>query len=368
LNGIYANNLEKDKVEFLHGSAKFVSKGEVEVKLDDGSIQHIKAKNVLVAVGGYPALPPIPGKELAITSDGFFELEHQPKKAAIVGAGYIGVEMTGMFNALGTETHFFIRGDTFLRTFDPMVGDVVGKEYIRQGIKMHQSAQITKIEDIGNGSKKITYDENEKKGLTMEVDCVLMAIGRIPETEYLELDKVGIEVNEKGQIKVDKYQNTNVDNHYALGDVCDKGFELTPVAIAAGRRLSDRIFGGNKDSHLEYENIPSVVFAHPEVGTIGLSEPQAREKYGDTIKVYKTNFIAMYFAVMEQEDKQPSAYKIICEGPNERVVGLHIVGTGSSEILQGFGVAIKMGAVSDKMWLAMFYCITLLIHERVDES
>ncbi|TKA38032.1 hypothetical protein B0A49_13666, partial [Cryomyces minteri] len=268
LNGIYEKNLKNDKVEYIHGRATFLNKHEVEVKLDDGSKQPIKAKKILIAVGGHPSLPDTPGAELGISSDGFFELEKQPKKVAVVGAGYIAVEMAGMF----------------------------------------------------------------------------WAIGRSPEVEDLGLDKTGVHQNEKGHIPVDAYQNTNVDNLYALGDVCDRGFELTPVAIASGRRLADRLFGGQNDAHLEYANIPSVVFAHPEVGSIGLTEPAAREKYGDSVKVYNTEFTAMYYAMMEPEDKGPTAYKLVCEGPNERVVGLHIMGIGSSEMLQGFGVAVKMGA------------------------
>jgi len=163
--------------------------------------------------------------------------------------------------------------------------------------------------------------------------------------ERLNLEVTGVKLDKKGHITVDEYQQTNVDHIFALGDVCDKGFELTPVAIAAGRRLSDRVFGGKAGAKLEYENIPSVVFAHPEVGSIGLTEPEAREKFGDdNIKVYTSNFTAMYYSMMEPEEKAPTSYKIVCAGKEEKVVGLHILGLGSGEMLQGFGVAIKMGA------------------------
>ena len=224
-----------------------------------------------------------------------------------------------------------------------MIQVKVTAEYERQGIQLHKGSQITKVDDLGNGIKRVYYKEGDKES-TIEVDCVLWAVGRKPMIEGLKIDKLGIKLNEKGHIIVDEYQNTNVENIYALGDVCDRGFELTPVAIAAGRRLSDRLFGGQKDARLEYSNIPSVVFAHPEIGSVGLTEPAAREKYGDTVKVYKTEFTAMYYAMMDQENKGPTAYKIVCEGPSERVVGLHIMGVGSSEILQGFAVAVKMGA------------------------
>jgi len=345
LNGIYENNLNKDEIRHLRGRAKFVGKNEVEVALSEGGTQRVKAKHILIATGGRPKLPEIPGKELCISSDGFFDLEKQPKSIATSGAGYIGVEMTGMLHALGTKTHFFIRGDRLLRTFDPMIQDSVTKEYERQGINLYKGSQITKVEDIGNGMKRVTYQETKtKKESTVEVEEVLFATGRVPEIEDLHIKDFDIKLNDKNHIVTDEYQNTNLSNIYAIGDVCDRGFELTPVAIAAGRRLSDRLFGGKPDAHLEYSNIPSVVFAHPEIGSVGLTEPEAREKYGDKVKVYKTEFTGMYYAMMDPEEKGPTAYKIVCLGEEEKVIGLHILGQGSSEILQGFGVAIKMGA------------------------
>ena len=344
LNGIYEKNLEKDHVEFIHGRASFVDQHTVSVKLDDGSKETIKAKNILIAVGGHPNIPEIPGADLGITSDGFFEVKKQPKVAALVGAGYISIEMAGMFHALGTETHLFIRNDTFLRTFDPMIQEKVVAEYERQGIHLHKQSSQSKVEDLGDGMKRIHYSDTKGENQTLDVDCLLWAIGRSPEVEDLNLKAVGVKQDKKGHIPVDDYQNTNVSNIFALGDVCDKNFELTPVAIAAGRKLSDRLFGGQKDAHLVYDNIPSVVFAHPEVGSVGLTEPEAREKYGDAVKVYSTSFTAMYYAMMEADDKGPTAYKLVCTGPEEKVVGLHIMGIGSSEMLQGFGVAIKMGA------------------------
>ena len=348
LNGIYDKNLQNDKVELVRGRARFVSKNEVEVALADGGKDTIRAKKILIAVGGHPSIPPgIPGSEMGISSDGFFELEKQPKKVALVGAGYIAVEMAGMFHHLGSETHLFIRQDKFLRPFDPMISDKITAEYERQGIHIHKKSKQTKVEKSDKeGWMKLHYSDSDTDSGVLDIDCLLWAIGRAPEVEDLNLPATGVKQSEKGHIVVDDYQNTNVDNIYALGDVCGKA-ELTPVAIAAGRRLGDRLFGGSQyaDSKLDYSNIPSVVFAHPEAGSIGLTEPQAREKYGDeNIKVYKTEFTAMYFAMMEGDQKGPTAYKLIVTGKEEKVVGLHILGLGSSEILQGFGVAIKMGA------------------------
>ena len=345
LNMVYEKNLKNDKVEYFYGTATFTDPHSVKVTLNDNSEVDIKAKKILLAVGGYPNIPKdVDGAEMGITSDGFFELERQPKKVAVVGAGYIAVELAGMFHALGTETHLFIRYDQFLRTFDPMIQEKVTAEYERQGIFVHKQSSQSKIEDIGNGQKKLHYKDSKGEG-TLDVDTVLWAIGRTPELTKLNLEVTKVETDENLHIKTDKYQNTNVSHIYAVGDACDRGFELTPVAIAAGRRLADRLFGGIEDSHLEYSNIPSVVFAHPEVGAIGMTEPEAREAFGDeNIKIYTSSFTSMYYSMMEQDDKSPTSYKLVCQGKDEKVVGLHILGIGSSEILQGFGVAIKMGA------------------------
>ncbi|KAG5810873.1 hypothetical protein H9Q74_004842 [Fusarium xylarioides] len=348
LNGIYERNLNNDKVDYLHGWARLVSKNQAEVTLDDNSKVLVNAKKILVAAGGKPTIPPeIPGAEYGTNSDGFFDISTQPKKVAIVGAGYIAVEFAGMFNALGTETHLFIRHDTFLRNFDPMIQESVTKEYERLGVKLHKRSQASKVEKDSNGKLTITYKDDEgNESVVSDVDNLIWAIGRTPETKGIGLEEAGVKLGEKGHILVDEYQNTAVDNIYALGDVTGE-VELTPVAIAAGRRLAHRLFGGPEFANLklDYSNVPSVVFSHPEVGSIGLTEPQAIEKYGkDNIKVYKTSFTAMYYAMMEPEQKGPTNYKLIVAGPEEKVIGLHIMGLGSGEMLQGFGVAVKMGA------------------------
>lgn len=347
LNGIYERNLTNDKVEYIHGNAVLKSKTSAEITLDDGSKRTVNAKKILLAVGGKPTIPPYDGAELGITSDGFFELHKQPKKVAIVGAGYIAVEMAGMFHHLGTETHLFIRHDNFLRPFDPLIQETLMTEYQRQGLHIHKASSQSKVEKHASreGWMTVHYKDKESPdGATIDVDCVLWAIGRKPETEALGLSATGVKTNDKGQIGADAYQNTNVENIYSLGDVVGK-VELTPVAIAAGRRLADRLFGGQKDAHLDYSNVPSVVFGHPEAGSIGLTEPEARKQFGDAaVKVYKSSFTSMYYAMMDQDHKAPTAYKLICTGKEEKVVGLHIIGQSSSEILQGFGVAVKMGA------------------------
>ncbi|KAI1281686.1 putative glutathione protein [Xylaria sp. FL0933] len=349
LNGIYERNLANDKIEYVHGRAKLLSKNDVEITLDDGTKATVRAKRIVIAVGGRPAsFPGIPGAEYGINSDGFFDIATLPKKVALVGAGYIAVEFAGMFNALGVETHLFIRYKTFLRHFDPMIQDGVTNEYERLGVHLHKESSQSRVDkDSATGKLTIHYKDNKGEGKLSDVEHLIWAVGRVPETDHLGLENAGVKVNEKGYVVADDYQNTSVDNIFALGDVCGK-VELTPVAIAAGRRLAERLYGPPSvfaDAHLDYSNIPSVVFAHPEVGAIGLTEPEAIEKYGrENIKVYATNFTAMYYAMMDPEDKGPTKYKVICTGPEEKVVGLHIMGLGSGEMLQGFGVAMKMGA------------------------
>lgn len=351
LNGIYERNLKNDKVEYVHGWARLLSRHEVEVTLDDGTKETVRAKKILVAVGGDPTvMPGVEGAELGVNSDGFFDIADLPAKVAIVGAGYIAVEFAGMFNALGVETHLFIRHDTFLRTFDPMVQEAITAEYERLGVRLHKGSSQSKLEreDGGKGKLALHYKDKKTPGgdVLGGIDHVIWAVGRTPATRSIGLEEAGVKLDGKGYVVVDEFQNSSVDNIYALGDVTGQ-VELTPVAIAAGRKLAHRLFGGPEfaAAKLDYSNIPSVVFAHPEIGAIGLTEPQAEEKYGkENLKVYTTSFPAMYYAMMEQHEKGPTKYKLICAGPEEKVVGLHILGLGSGEMLQGFGVAIKMGA------------------------
>ncbi|KAI1091511.1 hypothetical protein F5B19DRAFT_458660 [Rostrohypoxylon terebratum] len=349
LNGIYERNLANDKVEYVHGWARLLNRNEVEITLDDGTKSVVRANKILIAVGGQPTKPPsnIPGSELGINSDGFFDIETLPKKVALVGAGYIAVEFAGMFNALGTETHLFIRHKTFLRAFDPMIQEGVTAEYERLGVHVHKESVQTKVEkDTSTGKLSIDYKDSNGEGKLEGVDHLIWAIGRTPMTKNIGLEEAGVKLDSKGYVVTDEYQNSSVDNIYALGDVSGR-VELTPVAIAAGRRLAERLYGGPQFSttRIDYTNVPSVVFAHPEVGSIGLTEPQAEAQYGkENLTIYKTSFTAMYYAMMDPEDKAPTKYKVICAGPEQKVVGLHIVGQGSGEMLQGFGVAIKMGA------------------------
>ncbi|KAI5306803.1 Glutathione reductase [Ascosphaera pollenicola] len=350
LNGMYERNWAKEGIDLVKGTASFSGPKEIVVDMQDGSGKvKYTAPHILIATGGYPIIPDIPGAEHGITSDGFFDIEELPKKIAVVGAGYIAVELAGVLHSLGVETHLFIRGDTFLRKFDPMIQETMTKRYEDVGVKIHRKysdfKEVQLLKD-GKGAEKLLKCI-QVDGTEFEFNEVLWSIGRAPSTN-IGLDKAGVKMSSKGYIEVDEYQNTSAEGVYALGDVTGQ-VELTPVAIAAGRRLSNRIFGPEKfkNDKLDYENIPSVVFAHPEVGSIGLTEPEAVERFGaENIKTYHTKFTAMYYTLHDADDKpkNPTEMKVVCAGKEEKVVGLHILGLGVGEMLQGFGVAIKMGA------------------------
>lgn len=344
LNGIYERNMTKEGVDYLYGFARFNDKGEVEVVTKDDGVKTFTYDNVLIATGGTPVYPSdIEGYELGIDSDKFFALEHQPKKVAVVGAGYIGVELAGVFHGLGTETHIIIRKDKLLTKFDSMIKDIVTEHYENEGITIHKNCHVKKLEKLESGEKKVTLDNGEE----LVVDELIWTMGR-KSLLGLGTDKIGLELNKKEQVIVDEYQRTNVPNVYSLGDVVGN-VELTPVAIATGRKLSNRLFGPEiyKNQKQDFSNVPTAIFSHPEAGTIGLTEEEAIAKYGeDSIKVYKSKFNPMYYAMSEH--KVPTAYKLVCLKPeNERIIGLHLVGDSSSEILQGFGVAVKMGATKE---------------------
>lgn len=339
LNGIYENNLKKDNVEYIPGHAVFTPEGNVKV----GDTVY-SSKHILIAIGGRPTVPAFPGCEFGITSDGFFDLEDLPKKVAVVGAGYIAIELAGILNALGSKVSSLIRYDRVLRTFDSMLSEGATNEMVKAGIDLqtHTSIQeITKDSETGLMTIHILKNKQDKVALS-GFDCVLLAIGRVPNTDSLGIDGLGIDVDSKGHVVVDEFQNTSRPGVYALGDVCGKAL-LTPVAIAAGRRLAHRLFDGQSSLKLDYDNIPTVVFSHPPIGTVGLTQEEAEQKYGkDKIKVYKASFTNMYHALTHR--KTSTMMKLVCLLPEEKILGLHILGIGCDEMLQGFSVAVKMGA------------------------
>lgn len=338
LNGIYERGLSSAKVEVVNGYAVFTAPNTISV-----NGQTYKAPHILIAVGGKPVIPEdIPGSEYGITSNGFFELDSQPESVAVIGSGYIGVELAGVFQGLGTRTELFYRADMPLRGFDSFIREKLVVEMKRQGMECH--ANQTKLAVTKSESGKFTLTTNS--GEFGPFDQILFATGRVPLTEGLHLSTTNVNVNEKGAISVDEFQNTSAEGIYALGDVCGR-VELTPMAIAAGRRLADRLFGGQPHAKADYTNVPTVVFSHPTIGTVGLTEDEAVKKFGkENIKIYNSTFVNLYYGIWKiQPDDKPKTYmKLIVTLPEEKVMGIHILGLASDEMLQGFGVAIKMGA------------------------
>ncbi|MER2471069.1 glutathione-disulfide reductase [Photorhabdus laumondii] len=329
----YGRGLGNNKVDVIQGFARFVDAHTVEV-----NGEKITADHILIATGGRPVQPDIPGAEYGIDSDGFFALEEMPKRVAVVGAGYIAVEIAGVLHALGSETHLFVRQHAPLRSFDPMIVETLLEVINTEGPTLHTESVPKSVSKNADGSLTLQL----QNGKEQTVDTLIWAIGREPATDNLNLSVAGVELNEKGYIRVDEYQNTNVKSIYAVGDNTG-AVELTPVAVAAGRRLSERLFNNKPEEHLDYTNIPTVVFSHPPIGTVGLTEPQAKAQFGEEqVKTYQSSFTAMYTAVTQH--RQPCRMKLVCVGPEEKIVGIHGIGFGMDEMLQGFAVALKMGA------------------------
>jgi glutathione reductase (NADPH) len=333
IHASYETGLDKNKVDVIQGFATFVDARTIEV-----GCERITADHILIAAGGRPSRPNIPGAAYGLDSDGFFALPELPRRTAVVGAGYIAVELAGVLHALGSRTHLFVRNHAPLRNFDPLLTDTLVEAMQADGPMLHTYAIPKAVLKNADGSLTLQFEDGESHN----TDCIVWAIGREPYTADLRLKAAGVMVDDDGYVTVDKYQNTNVSGIYAVGDITGR-IELTPVAVGAGRRLAERLFNGKPDEHLDYENIPTVVFSHPPIGTVGLTEPEAREKFGDAaVRVYQSAFTAMYTAVTRH--RQPARMKLVCVGPEEKVVGIHGIGYGMDEILQGFAVALKMGA------------------------
>jgi glutathione reductase (NADPH) len=334
LNGIYERNLANRKVELVRGHGRFTAVGEVRV--GDCTLE---APQVVIATGGRPLVPAIPGAHFGITSDGFFALESRPARVAVVGSGYIAVELAGVFAALGSAVSLVLRRDRVLRHFDAMLGDTLMKIMRDDGMDLVTHALPRALERDVDGSLRLLTADGRTLG---PWDCVIWAIGREPLVDELGLDRAGVSLDESGHIAVDPFQRTNVAGIHAIGDVTGRAL-LTPVAIAAGRRLADRLFGGMTERRLDYSNIPTVVFSHPPIGTVGLSEQEARDRHGAAdVKVYTSGFVPMYHALTPRKPR--AEMKLVTVGAEQRIVGCHVIGAGADEMLQGFAVAVKMGA------------------------
>ena len=334
INGItnwYDGYLEDLGIDYIHGFGKLVDKNTVSVNGETYTADHI-----VLSPGGEPAIPHIEGAEYGITSDGFFELEDLPGKVAIIGGGYIGVELAGVLNALGSDVSLFERSEVVLDGFDSMLQQALEKDYAAHGVSIYHNAQVDKISQ----DKTLFTSIGEFSGF----DTIIWAVGRDPMTRHLGLENANVKCDQRGFIPTDKFQVTNIENIFALGDATGRT-PLTPVAIAAGRRLSDRLYNNMTERHLNYENIATVVFSHPPIGTIGLTEDEANEKF-DKVKIYKSEFTPMADALLDH--KTTTALKLVCNGEDDKIVGCHIMGHGADEMLQGFAVAIKMGATKQQ--------------------
>ncbi|MGP6139331.1 MULTISPECIES: glutathione-disulfide reductase [unclassified Jeotgalibaca] len=332
----YQSGFERRGVEVIEGYAKFVDSHTVEV-----NGEHIRAKHILIATGARPVYPDIPGKELGETSDDFFAWEELPKKVAVVGAGYIAVELAGVMQTLGVDVHLFTRYEGPLRLYDEAIVNVLVEEMKKNGPSLHTFSVPKEVTKNSDGTLKLSFEN----GNADNFDKIIWAVGREANVDGINLDVAGVRVNQAGFIQVDGYQNTSAENIYAVGDATGNKM-LTPVAIAAGRRLSERLFNNKPNEKLNYDNIPTVIFSHPPIGTVGLSEEEAIAKHGEeNIRTYTSTFGSMYTAVTAH--RQTVKMKLVCQGPDEKVIGLHGIGFGVDEMIQGFAVAIKMGATKE---------------------
>jgi glutathione reductase (NADPH) len=334
LNQFYEDRLQKNNIHYIKGSGVFLNPNTIAVNETSYTANHI-----IIATGCYPSRPNIAGIEFGIDSDGFFDLTYQPKKIAIIGGGYIAVELASMLNQLGSEVKLLVRKDKPLRQFDHFLSDTLVEIMMKQGIQFLPHHEPTKIVRDTHG--QLTIHCHDKKTVS-DVDTILFAIGRTPRTHELNLQAATIKTDDTGYIVTNKWETTNISHIYAIGDITGKKL-LTPVAIAAGKKLSMRIFGNQNDAYLDYDNIPTVIFTHPPIGSVGMSEQTAIDQYGrDQLTIYQNQFNPLFYALGEHNI--PSRIKLITLKESEKIIGCHIIGQNSDEILQGFSVAIKMGA------------------------
>ncbi len=337
INTWYHSYLSDSDIDEIQGHARFVDAHTLKVGSETYTADHI-----VISTGGRPIKPDVPGAQLGIDSDGFFELTEMPERVAVVGAGYIAVEVAGVLNALGCDVSLYLRKQHFLRNFDAMLREGLMEQMIEDGVSIFPSTQVGSLEEE-NGKITLVCDKGTR---TEGLDQVIWAIGRAPNTDTIDLENAGLKTDEQSYIQTDAYQNTEVDGIYAVGDITGRE-QLTPVAIAAARRLADRLFDNKPERRLDYENIPSVIFSHPPIGTVGLTETEARDLHGEAVKIYQTRFTSMEYAFTER--RVQTAMKLVTVGAKEKVVGCHIIGPGADEMLQGFAVAIRMGATKQDL-------------------
>jgi glutathione reductase (NADPH) len=327
----YAARLAETGIQVYTESGRFVSANTIATSGGD----ELRATQIVIATGGHPHRLPLPGFDLGMVSDDIFSLRHLPQRIAVIGGGYIAIEFAGLLNALGSEVTLHVR-NRMLTSFDAELVDALKDRMCESGVRItHQ----VKVMGLHRDGECIVIDD-DVNGPCGPYDAVLWAIGRAPNSDRLDLDAAGVNVIKSGHIAIDAWQNTSAKGIFAVGDVTSRP-ELTPVAVAAARRLADRLFGGQPDSRMDYDNIPTAVFAEPPMAMVGLTEAQAREFHGDQVRVYRANFTPLQWAVAGKQHK--TLMKIVCEGEDERVVGIHVLGANADEMLQGFAVAMKIG-------------------------
>jgi glutathione reductase (NADPH) len=327
----YAQRLQEAGVQLIRQAGRFVLADTVE--LTDGS--QLQAAQIVIATGARPRTLALPGFGLGMVSDDVFALQALPRRVAIVGGGYVAVEFAGLLQALGSDVEVLAH-ERLLEGFDAELVRALRELMEAQGIRVSlQSA----VQAVHRGTDGILLDD-AATGSRGPFDALLWAVGRVPNTEALGLASIGVGTDERGHVRTDAQQNTNVAGIHAVGDVTARK-ALTPVAVAAGRQLADRLFGGQPEARLDYENIPSVVFSKPPLGMVGMTEEDAREQHGDAVTVYRSRFTPMQWALAGGHGR--SLMKLICVGSDERVLGIHVLGPGADEMLQGFAVALKLG-------------------------
>ncbi len=329
LNGIYGNILSSAGVELIEGRATVVDGNTVEV-----NGQHYTSERILIAVGGWPSTPDIPGREHIISSNEAFYLDEFPENVLILGGGYIAVEFAGIFNGLGASTELIYRGPMFLRGFDDDVREFVAEQVAQKGIKLQFETNITSVEKLSSGKYRVNLTDGSER----EVDCVMAATGRRPKIDGLGLENTQVKTNEKGQLLVNDQYQTDEPSIYALGDVTG-GMELTPVALAEGMALAHNLYSDSPRT-VDYSNIATAVFCQPNIGTVGLTEAEARNQY-DEVVIFKSSFKHMKHTLSGLDER--TFMKLIVDGQSDRVVGCHMVGSDAGEIIQGIAIAMKVG-------------------------
>lgn len=332
LNGIYQSGLDNAKVDVISGYAKFINNSSVSV-----GDKHYSAEHIIIAVGGEPMIPAVAGAELGEDSDDFFAWRQLPQSAAIVGAGYIAVELAGVLNALGVQTHLIVRKNRFLKQIDDDIYQVLSTQMQKDGVHIHFESQITTITDDDSALSLCLNNDS-----TLKVEKLLWAIGRTPLTDAIGLGNTGVKTHANGNVVIDAQQNTSQAGIYAIGDITGQP-TLTPAAIEAGRQLAERLFNGKSTAAADFSFVPTVIFSHPAIATVGLTETQAIEQHGEkNVHVYQSTFNPLLRSMTEH--KVPTKMKMVCLGERQTVVGLHLIGDFVDEVIQGFAVAVQMGA------------------------